>query len=506
MSSFETNGITAKGNNLLAKVQAGITKLNYTKAVVGDGQLGQGQAIIALTNLISPRHTYNINRLAATPGDPAFATVGFVYSNQGITSGYYLREIGIFAQDPDEGEILYWYGNAGATADFIAPGDGSGTDVIEKKFDIGLYVGQASDVSAIIDGSLVFPTYEEFDAAIAAARAYTDQKFSSIVIESATTSRSGVVKLNSSTNSTSEVEAATPKAVKDVNDSLTAHGNVNSGAHGATSAATANRIMQRDVNGRAKIAVPSAADDIARLDTITGITGALSGLSTSAKASLVAAINELFNSGVSAKQAVVDAINAMGGSASTNDTWATLATKIQTLSMYTSETLSLPTLNTSDYYNNGSNYRKDERIIKTFPAGPKKMVSIEQSRTTSTGNSVDIRLSTSVLSSSGNSAVRCSLVLEDDGGRGIYFLDIAGNSSSDYRLLNGYADFVTRKFSRNYFDTVRNHEFQPLLDIPSNFNANGALTLKFVFEWGNAVGYTYTARFSSQFIGMIRQA
>jgi hypothetical protein len=40
-------------------------------------------------------------------------------------------------------------------------------------------------------------------------------------------------------------------------------------AHGSTSAATASAIMQRDAAGRAKVAAPSAADDIARLDSIT---------------------------------------------------------------------------------------------------------------------------------------------------------------------------------------------------------------------------------------------
>lgn len=38
--------------------------------------------------------------------------------------------------------------------------------------------------------------------------------------------------------------------------------------HGATSAATANRIMLRDGNGRAKVAAPAANDDIARKDTV----------------------------------------------------------------------------------------------------------------------------------------------------------------------------------------------------------------------------------------------
>lgn len=46
--------------------------------------------------------------------------------------------------------------------------------------------------------------------------------------------------------------------------------------HGATSAATASRIMIRDASGRAKVAAPSAADDIARKDTVDAAVGALS--------------------------------------------------------------------------------------------------------------------------------------------------------------------------------------------------------------------------------------
>ena len=38
--------------------------------------------------------------------------------------------------------------------------------------------------------------------------------------------------------------------------------------HSATSSATANRIMIRDASGRAKVAAPSASDDIARKDTV----------------------------------------------------------------------------------------------------------------------------------------------------------------------------------------------------------------------------------------------
>ena len=73
-------------------------------------------------------------------------------------------------------------------------------------------------------------------------------------------------------------------------------------AHSATSAATANRIMMRDANGRAKVAVPSASDDIARKDTVdnhAAQTATLSNLGHVKHAVLTATLNTTW-SGTSA--------------------------------------------------------------------------------------------------------------------------------------------------------------------------------------------------------------
>jgi hypothetical protein len=51
--------------------------------------------------------------------------------------------------------------------------------------------------------------------------------------------------------------------VDTVQANLNSHAN-DGGTHGATSAATANAIIRRDSSGRAKVAAPSASDDIAR--------------------------------------------------------------------------------------------------------------------------------------------------------------------------------------------------------------------------------------------------
>jgi hypothetical protein len=64
-----------------------------------------------------------------------------------------------------------------------------------------------------------------------------------------------------------DVGAETPAGAQSKVD---AHAALTS-AHSATSAATANRIMMRDANGRAKVAAPSAADDIARKDTVDAV-------------------------------------------------------------------------------------------------------------------------------------------------------------------------------------------------------------------------------------------
>ncbi|SLJ98096.1 MULTISPECIES: tail fiber protein [unclassified Paenibacillus] len=149
--------------------------------------------------------------------------------------------------------------------------------------------------------------------------------------QDASLTQKGITQLSSATGLDSEDQAATPKAIKTVNDSLATHTSGTS-VHGAVSAATANRLIIRDASGRAQIATPSAAADIARLDTVTGQVGTLADLQTIAKGSAVAAINEVFQSGVDAKKGIVDAVNAMGGSASTSDSWTSLASKIQSIS------------------------------------------------------------------------------------------------------------------------------------------------------------------------------
>ncbi|WP_234404991.1 tail fiber protein [Paenibacillus bouchesdurhonensis] len=212
--------MTNKGRQLQAKAQAG-AQLVYTRMAVGSGTLS-GQSLESMTSLITPVKDLTISRLKHPTGSIR-ALIGATLTNPDVTTGFYLREVGVFAEDPDVGEILYMYANAGATADYITP---SGDGVIEKAINMNVFVGAATNITANIDESLVFVTQKELDDALAG-----------ITIEDASTTKKGVVQLSNATNSTSEALAATPRAVKSAYDAAAAAQTTANAANSAAAAA-----------------------------------------------------------------------------------------------------------------------------------------------------------------------------------------------------------------------------------------------------------------------------
>lgn len=170
MSTFGGIYFTNKGRSLQAKALTG-ADLNFTRIAVGDGSLS-GQAVEDLSALIHEVKTLEINKLRT--GQSGKVTIGGILSNQDITSGFYWRELGLFAQDPDLGEILYCYGNAGNLAEYIP--SPSGSDILEKQIDIVAIVGNAANVSAIIDSSLVYASASDLADSLNEAKSYTDSK------------------------------------------------------------------------------------------------------------------------------------------------------------------------------------------------------------------------------------------------------------------------------------------------------------------------------------------
>lgn len=115
MAAFPKMTLTNAGQALQTKVLAGAT-LTFTRIALGDGQLN-GQPIVPLTALISQKATVEVDSVRVV--NTSTAQVAGFFSNADISTGFWWRETGVFAQDPDVGEVLYGYTNAADAGDYI---------------------------------------------------------------------------------------------------------------------------------------------------------------------------------------------------------------------------------------------------------------------------------------------------------------------------------------------------------------------------------------------------
>lgn len=101
-----------------------------------------------LTDLVSPQQVIPISSL--TPKANGEADVEGIMTNAGLEKGYFFKEWGLFAQDPDEGEILYQV-LIDANPDYWMA-DGSAT-ALSTELHLTIAIKDADSVSATIDPS-----------------------------------------------------------------------------------------------------------------------------------------------------------------------------------------------------------------------------------------------------------------------------------------------------------------------------------------------------------------
>ena len=104
MPNWTGGVLTAKGRALQAKVEAGQT-LELTKMKLGSG-ITQPEEIGNLTDLKQPQYIMGIS--SKNVENNVCEITGVIITSS-ITTSFYAREWGLFANDPDEGEILYMY-------------------------------------------------------------------------------------------------------------------------------------------------------------------------------------------------------------------------------------------------------------------------------------------------------------------------------------------------------------------------------------------------------------
>ena len=105
MAEFSKLVITKKGQALIAKVLAGTAKdVDFTKIATSKAayQVGELEGLAALSDIMQEA---GISRKTRT--NAVAVKLETAFSNTGLTVGYSMNTLGLFAADPEEGEILY---------------------------------------------------------------------------------------------------------------------------------------------------------------------------------------------------------------------------------------------------------------------------------------------------------------------------------------------------------------------------------------------------------------
>lgn len=154
MLIWNPSKLTTKGKALLAKAQAGRCTIKITKAQTGSGQYSSGEATDTRTSLKAPVQTLPIHSKEIQNGSTLVLKVAITNKTSDtdvLKSGYEIREFGIFAQDPDDGEILYSIATA-STSDYMPAYNGVIPSVISMSY--YLEVSNAANVTINSAGAL----------------------------------------------------------------------------------------------------------------------------------------------------------------------------------------------------------------------------------------------------------------------------------------------------------------------------------------------------------------
>lgn len=149
--------LTKKGQLLQAKVGTGVV-LALTKMKLGSGVLPSGTSLEDLTDLVTPEQNVGIASKEVLT-DQKMCKISATITNIGLSAGYYVRELGVFANDPDDGEILYAV-TSDSAPDYLPPEGGSTS--VSQEFAVYISASNASDVKVSIDpGALATMGYVE---------------------------------------------------------------------------------------------------------------------------------------------------------------------------------------------------------------------------------------------------------------------------------------------------------------------------------------------------------
>lgn len=149
MKSWNHAVITYKGLALQAKLMAGHS-LAITKVEIGSGYVDP-ETLRDQVAVAEVQKTLTQVASLTYPEDGKCA-IRIKITNEGVTSQWTARQIGFYAMDPDEGEILYFLAQSDDESGTLVPSD---TEMYDYSAEWTFYFkyGQADNVTVVVDPS-----------------------------------------------------------------------------------------------------------------------------------------------------------------------------------------------------------------------------------------------------------------------------------------------------------------------------------------------------------------
>ena len=131
--------------------------ITFTKIVLGNGTNDSTSP----TALVSPQLEVGITDIKTQDN---CAILSGTFNNANVANGFYMKELGVYAKNVNNEEILYAYRYLAEGVDYI-PSSTSG-DIIESVMTIVVAVGDAENVDAVIIEGEMYATKEDLTAHI----------------------------------------------------------------------------------------------------------------------------------------------------------------------------------------------------------------------------------------------------------------------------------------------------------------------------------------------------
>ena len=172
-SVYNKNRVTKKGYNLLAESIATKKPVTFTKVVIGDGD-DNGLNIDTMTNVVSEKLILPVLD-GQKDGDGKYLVTA-VLSNSTVETGFFPKEVAVFAKCGDGEEVLYSYSNGGNNVGLIPD---KNTPINSEIYNIRTKIGNATNITFLTSDDL-YITKGELTKHNADANAH-DNRFNAII-------------------------------------------------------------------------------------------------------------------------------------------------------------------------------------------------------------------------------------------------------------------------------------------------------------------------------------